>query len=99
MPPAKSTNSPECSMHVPQTSVCALLLLSAQILAAGDLRLIEAVKDQDRKAIDTLLRSNADVNTSQPDGATPLAWALYLDQSDTVDALLKAGAKVNTADE
>ncbi len=43
--------------------------------------------------------SHADVNTAQPDGATPLAWAVYLDQADTVDALLKAGAKVNTADE
>ena len=29
----------------------------------------------------------------------PLAWAVYLNQTDTVDALIKAGAKVNTADE
>src|SRR5580704_2084895 len=75
-----------------------LLTLFAHCLAAGDLRLIDAVKDQDRKAIDSLIHT-VDVNVPQPDGATPLAWAVYLDQADTVDALLKAGAKVNTADE
>jgi ankyrin repeat protein len=76
-----------------------LVLLSAPWLTAGDLRLIDAVRDQDHKAVDSLLLAHVDVNVSQPDGATPLAWAVYLDQGDTVDALLKAGAKVNTADE
>jgi ankyrin repeat protein len=83
---------------------CYLLavLCSASCLVAGDLRndlrLIDAVKDQDRKAIDSLIGST-DVNVAQPDGATPLAWAVYLDQADIADRLLNAGAKVNTADE
>src|ERR1035438_9903014 len=76
-----------------------VVALVAGGLTAGDFRLIEAVKDQDHKIIETLLRDHVDVNTPQPDGATPLAWAVYLDQADTVDALLKAGAKVNSADE
>jgi uncharacterized protein len=57
------------------------------------------VKDQDRTAVESLLKSRVDVNAPQPDGSTPLAWAVYLDQADTVDLLLKAGANVNTADE
>ena len=67
--------------------------------AASDLRLIEAIKDQNRKAVNSLLSEHVDVNAPQPDGATPLAWAVYLDQVDTVDLLMQAGAHVNTADE
>jgi uncharacterized protein len=73
--------------------------LASPALAATDSRLIDAIKDQNGQAVASLLRSNPDVNAAQPDGATPLAWAAYLDQPDAVAALLKAGAKVNTADE
>ncbi len=76
-----------------------LLSLAGQSFAAGNLPLIDAVKDQDRRAVDKLIAAKTDVNAPQPDGATALAWAVYLDQADTVDLLLKAGAKVNTADE
>src|SRR4051812_18110518 len=76
-----------------------LAMLAAQCALAGDLRLIEAVKEQDRKTIDSLLQARIDINSPQPDGATALSWAVYLDQKDTIAALLKAGAKVNTADE
>src|SRR5260370_815771 len=74
-------------------------MIAAPCFASGDLRLIGAVKEQDHKAVASLIGEHVDVNASQPDGATPLAWAVYLDQADTVDLLLKAGAKVNTADE
>ena len=67
--------------------------------AASDRRLIDAVKDQDRKAVDSLLAEHADVNAAQADGATPLAWAVYLNQVETADRLIKAGANVNAADE
>jgi uncharacterized protein len=73
--------------------------LSTACFAAGDLRLIEAIKDRNTKAVSSLLSEHVDVNWPQPDGATPLAWAVYLDQQDTVDLLMKAGAKVNTTDE
>ncbi len=76
-----------------------VLILTASCFAAGELRLIDAVKDQDRKAVASLIRAHVDVNAAQPDGATPLAWAVHLDQADTVEILLRAGAKVNTADE
>ncbi len=76
-----------------------LLLAVAATGCAADLRLIDAIKNQNRKAVSTLLSEHVDVNTAQPDGATPLAWAVYLDQADTVDLLMKAGAKVNSVDE
>src|SRR4051794_27658839 len=67
--------------------------------SASNLPLIDAVKEQDRKAFEHLIQKHADVNAPQPDGATALSWAVYLDQNDMVDSLLNAGAKVNVADE
>jgi ankyrin repeat protein len=82
--------------------VCIALLsvaLGTACFASGDLRLIDAIKDRNAKAVNSLVAEHVDVNAPQPDGATPLAWAVYLDQEDTVSLLMKAGAKVNTADE
>ena len=75
------------------------IIIATACFAASDLRLIEAIKDRNAKAVNSLLGEHVDVNSPQPDGATPLAWAVYLDQEDTVDLLMKAGAKVNTVDE
>jgi len=74
-------------------------VLSAQQGHRGDLRLLDAVKRRDQKALTTLLRAKVDVNAAQPDGATALAWAVYLDQPAMVEALLDAGAKADTTDE
>lgn len=69
------------------------------LLAAGDLRLIEAVRRQDAAVIDMLLAEQADVNAAQGDGTTALHWAAHLDDSETADQLLSAGARVNAANE
>jgi ankyrin repeat protein len=74
-------------------------LLSAAAFADSDLRLLEAVKRQDRAAITTLMKERVDVNLAQPDGTTALHWAAYRDDAATVDALLRAGAKANAATE
>ena len=83
--------------------VCSLWVLGAVLSAQqphrGDLRLLDAVKRRDQKAFTTLLRAKADVNAAQPDGATALAWAVYLGQDTMAEALLNAGAKANTTDE
>src|ERR687885_752360 len=76
-----------------------LLFAASALLAASDLRLIDAVKRRDHKAVTTLLSAKVDVNAAQPDGATALSWAAYLGDRPTAEALLKAGAKVETADE
>jgi ankyrin repeat protein len=79
--------------------VLAALLVTSASFAAADLRLVDAIKRRDHKGFAVLMRAKADVNGAQPDGATALAWAAYLDDRESAMALLAAGAKVNTADE
>jgi len=83
------------------TVVLALLAVACAAASKSepDLRLIQAIKEQGGRGASTLVGEHIDINTAQPDGATALAWAAYLDQAQTVDLLLKAGAKTNTADE
>jgi uncharacterized protein len=76
------------------------LMISAPVLAQNkDLRVLDAVKRRDQKAVTSLIRAKADLNASQPDGATALAWAVHLGQRSMAEALLDAGAKANTVDE
>jgi ankyrin repeat protein len=67
--------------------------------AATDLRLIDAVKRRDAKAANALLAQHANINAALPDGATALAWAVFLDLPDIATKLIAAGANVNTAGE
>ena len=78
-----------------------VLLLSALALTAGaaELRLIDAIKDQNHKAAMAMIAAHADVNAALPDGSTPLAWAAYEDDTETALALIASGAKVETVDE
>ena len=66
---------------------------------AADLRLVEAAKNRDRAAVRSLLEQKVDVNASQPDGATALAWAAHWNELETADLLMRAGADVNAANE
>src|SRR5689334_15244799 len=75
------------------------LALGASWAAANDLRLLDAVKRRDAKAVELLVAERAGVNTAQPDGATPLAWAAHLDEVRMAELLLAAGADVNSQDE
>jgi uncharacterized protein len=67
--------------------------------AAGDLRLIEAVKTGNLESVRALLKARVDVNTPQADGATPLHWAAHRDDLITADILIRAGARANTAND
>jgi len=78
-------------MRLCNTSVAAgavVVLWLAGVSAAGiDVRLIEAVKDQDREAVRALLKQKADVNAREGDGATALHWAVVRDDVEMIDAL------------
>ena len=78
-----------------------LTIVAVPLLRAdgGDLRVLDAVKRRDQKTFTVLLRSKADINAAQPDGATALAWAVHLGEREMAEALLKAGANANTTDE
>ncbi len=58
----------------------------------ADLRLVHAVRSEDRAAVRALLQERVDVDARQPDGATALHWAAYLDDVATGELLIGAGA-------
>jgi len=80
-------------------TAAATLMFAVPALAATDLRLLNAVKRRDHQAVTALLATRVAVNSAQPDGATALSWAAYLDETEVAEKLLAAGAKPNTADE
>jgi len=73
------------------------ILLSVAGLAApvSDLDMLEAVKRGDQDAVRSLLRQDADVNATQPDGSTALAWAVHRNDLDMADLLIHSGANLN----
>lgn len=81
-------------------SAMLVVAMSGLAGAAGpDLRLINAVAEQDKAAIPTLIRQGVDVNTTRADGVTALIWAVHFNDLETVDLLLRAGARANAADD
>ena len=75
------------------------LVGTGDLLAADDLRLVEAVRHEDAETVRALLDQQVDVNTPQPDGATALHWAAYLDDLETAVLLLEAGANANATND
>jgi len=51
----------------------------------------------DKAALRTLIEQKNDVNAAQTDGATAVHWAVYRDDLDMLDMLIKAGARVDVA--
>src|SRR5579883_2925795 len=77
-----------------------LLLGSLSVVGiAATPDLIQAVKSQDDAAARLLLEHHADVNARQGDGATALHWAAYHDDLAMADALIRAGARVDAAND
>ena len=75
------------------------MLVAASAGAAGDERLIEAVKRHDAEAVGALLAQQVEVNTAEADGSTALHWATYADDLETARRLIRAGAQVSAADD
>ncbi len=79
---------------------CLVLALPAFLPAQSpDLRLLNAVRDGDRPAVRALLEEGTPMNAAQPDGATALHWAAYLDDLETAHVLIEAGAAVDAANQ
>ncbi len=64
-------------------------------VAADPASLLEAVKAGNLPAVQTSLQQHSDPNQTEPDGTTPLHWAVQQDRLDMVQALISAGANVN----
>src|SRR5262249_49510161 len=59
--------------------------------------LADRIEAGDRKAAMEMIGKNAPVNSTQPDGTTPLHWAVYRVDEELVKALLARGAKTDVA--
>jgi ankyrin repeat protein len=70
----------------------ALMLLPA---FAGAAELTELIRNGTQEEALAALRDGADVNAVQPDGSTPLLWAVYRVDHELVKELLQRGAKPN----
>ena len=67
-------------------------LFLAGLLLAGDLRLIDAVKNNDVAAVRSLIAQRVDVDATEADGSTALHWAAQRDNPEIASLLLAAGA-------
>jgi ankyrin repeat protein len=55
------------------------------------------VRTLDKPAIRAVIATRVDVNAPEPDGTTPLHWAVNQDDPEIVDLLLRAGADAKSA--
>jgi ankyrin repeat protein len=81
------------------TFCVAVSLTFASSAAAADARLIDAITRHDKDAVASLIKARVDVNAAQPDGSTPLFWAVHENDPAIVDLLIRARAKADAADD
>src|SRR4051812_49185437 len=74
-----------------------LQTVRAEVRSPDAIKLVDAIKKSDKTAIRGLLQKRVDVNGAEPDGTTPLQWAVYLDDVETTELLIRAGAKPTAA--
>ena len=86
-------------MRISPKLVLVFLLTIATASAANRPPLVDAAKNGDKEALRTLLQKGANANTPEGDGSTALHWASYRDDIETADLLIRAGAKVNAAND
>ena len=67
------------------------------LLVAGDLRLIDAVKQNDAATVRSLIAQRVDVNATETDGSTALHWAAQRDNLEIAGLLISAGANAKAA--
>src|SRR5215831_5563201 len=63
--------------------------------AESDSALVDRIEAGDRKAALEMIQRNVPVNSAQPDGTTPLHWAVYRVDEELVKTLLARGAKAD----
>ena len=69
--------------------------LSLAVNAHAQSPLADRIQARDRAAALALIAKGADVNQTQPDGTTPLHWAVYTFDRELVQAMLRKGARVD----
>src|SRR5438874_10531458 len=78
--------------------IVAAFVMSCALTATAQAQttLADRIQAGDRRAALAMLGApGVDVNQAQPDGSTPLHWAVYGVDRELVNALLKKGARAN----
>jgi len=75
------------------------LLAGGSSAAGPDLRLVDAIRNQDQQVVRTLLNQHVDVNTRSADGSTALLWATHWSDLETATLLVRAGADANASND
>ncbi len=78
-------------------AVALAVTLASSGVAMAQSDVADAAMARDAEAVRSLLRSGADVNGTQADGATALHWASYHGDEELAERLLDAGANVGAA--
>ena len=73
---------------------CVFVLLSVASLGAAVSDVADAVMKGNKVVVRSLLQKKADVNVPQTDGTTALHWAARLDDLETAELVIRAGAYV-----
>jgi uncharacterized protein len=76
-----------------------LLMVVGAAAANDELRLVDAMKNQDLQRVRTLLDQRVDVNVRSEDGSTALLWAAHWNDLQTAELLVRAGADANAAND
>jgi ankyrin len=71
-----------------------LVIATALVAGAGKSDIADAAQKGDRAAVQKLILQKVDVNAPQVDGATALHWAVYRQDVELADILIRAGANV-----
>src|SRR4051812_28226768 len=81
-----------------RSMIATAIVLSAPTagVAAEASSSLDAVKAGNISVLQASLQQRKDVNQPSPDGTTLLHWAVHQERADIVEALISAGADVNT---
>ncbi len=88
--------------HCWVTAVAVTLLVVSGLAPAAetsDSKLVEAARNQDQRAIRSLLAQKVDVNARSSDGSTALLWLAHWNDIATAALLLGSGADPNAAND
>jgi len=92
-----------CSAYLEERRAPLYALMLTLVVCAGavpvgaQVSIVDAIKAGDTARVRALIDARVDVNATQPDGTTPLHWAVDRDRPDMVQMLIRAGANVKAA--
>jgi ankyrin repeat protein len=77
------------------SAVALVLSFALAATAHAQSTLADRIQSGDRKAALAMIARGTGINQAQPDGTTPLHWAVYRVDRELVNALLKKGARAD----